>query len=45
MGYLEGAFAQYAYGARPPATHMKDTMAPLSAEDIKALIHYYASQQ
>ena len=45
MGYIEGAFAQYASGDRPQDKKMKEKMAPLSAEDIKALIHYYASQQ
>jgi sulfide dehydrogenase cytochrome subunit len=45
MGYLEDAFAQYASGDRLQDKKMKEKMDPLSAEDVKALIHYYASQQ
>lgn len=45
MGYLESAFAQYASGDRLQDKKMKEKMDPLSAEDVKALIHYYASQQ
>jgi sulfide dehydrogenase cytochrome subunit len=45
MGYLEDAFAQYASGDRPQDKKMKEKMDSLSAENVKALIHYYASQQ
>jgi cytochrome c553 len=45
MPYLEGAFASYASGDRPQDKKMKEKMAALSAEDVTALIHYYASQQ
>jgi sulfide dehydrogenase cytochrome subunit len=45
MGYMESAFAQYASGDRPQDKKMKEKMETLSADDIKALVHYYASQQ
>jgi sulfide dehydrogenase cytochrome subunit len=45
MGYLEDAFAQYASGDRPQDKKMKEKMDSLSAENVKALIQYYASQQ
>lgn len=45
MGYLESTFAEYAAGDREQPGKMKDKMDALSAEDTKALIHYYASQQ
>ena len=45
MGYLEDTFAQYASGDRPQDKKMKEKMDALSADDTKALIHYYASQQ
>ena len=45
MGYLETTFAQYAAGEREQPRKMKEKMDALSAEDTKALIHYYASQQ
>jgi sulfide dehydrogenase cytochrome subunit len=45
MGYLEGAFASYASGDRPQDKKMKEKLAALSADDVKALVHYYASQQ
>ena len=45
MGYLETTFAEYASGARGQPKRMKDKMDPLSADDVKALVHYYASQQ
>jgi sulfide dehydrogenase cytochrome subunit len=45
MGYLEATFAEYASGAREQEKSMKEKMDALSAEDTKALIHYYASQQ
>ena len=45
MGYLETTFAEYASGARDQPDKMKEKMDPLSEEDVKALLHYYASQQ
>ncbi len=45
MGYLESTFAEYAAGERDQSAAMKQKMDPLSAEDVKALVHYYASQQ
>lgn len=45
MGYLEATFAEYASGARGQDKKMKEKMDALSADDTKALIHYYASQQ
>lgn len=45
MGYIEGTFAQYASGDRPQDKKMKEKMDSLSAENVTALIHYYASQQ
>jgi sulfide dehydrogenase cytochrome subunit len=45
MGYLEASFAQYASGEREQPKQMKEKMDPLSDEDVKALLHYYASQQ
>ena len=45
MGYLESTFAEYASGEREQMDKMKVKMDALSADDTKALIHYYASQQ
>ena len=45
MGYLETTFAEYASGAREQPKRMKDKMDALSADDVQALLHYYASQQ
>jgi len=45
MGYLRTSFAQYASGERPQDDKMKEKMDPLSADDVEALLHYYASQQ
>ena len=45
MGYLEYSFADYLSGDRPQDKKMKEKMEALSAEDVTALIHYYASQQ
>ena len=45
MGYLESTFAEYASGEREQPDRMKEKLDPLSDDDIKALIHYYASQQ
>ncbi len=45
MGYLETTFEEYASGAREQPKRMKDKMDALSADDVQALLHYYASQQ
>lgn len=45
MGYLEASFAQYASGDREQPKKMQEKMDALSADDTKALLHYYASQQ
>jgi len=45
MGYLEATFAQYASGDREQPKKMQEKMDALSADDVKALVHYYASQQ
>ena len=44
-GYLEMAFAEYRSGDREQAEPMKKKLDALSDDDIKALVHYYASQQ
>jgi len=43
--YLRTAFEQYASGERPQDKIMKEKMDLLSADDVEALLHYYASQQ
>lgn len=45
MGYLETTFAEYASGERDQLDAMKEKMDVLTDEDVKALLHYYASQQ
>jgi len=45
IGYLDATFAQYASGDREQPKKMQEKMDALSADDTKALIHYYASQQ
>ena len=45
MGYLEATFAEYASGDREQPKKMQEKMDALSDEDVKALLHYYASQQ
>ena len=45
MGYMESTFAEYASGDRDQDKTMKEKMDALSADDVKALLHYYASQQ
>jgi sulfide dehydrogenase cytochrome subunit len=45
MDYLRQSFADYASGARPQDRKMQEKMDPLSADDVEALLHYYASQQ
>ena len=45
MDYLVATFADYASGDRPQDMIMKVKIDALSADDVKALINYYASQQ
>jgi len=45
IGYLDATFAQYASGDREQPKMMQEKMNALSADDVKALVHYYASQQ
>lgn len=45
MAYLESTFAQYRAGEREQPDPMKKKIDPLSDDDIKALLHFYASQQ
>lgn len=45
MGYMRTTFAEYASGEREQPIAMKRTMDPLTAEEVEALLHYYASQQ
>jgi sulfide dehydrogenase cytochrome subunit len=45
MGYMRESFAHYAAGERPQDKKMQEKMDPLSADDVEALLHYYASQQ
>ncbi len=45
MGYLEATFAEYNSGERDQPKAMQDKMDALSDDDVKALLHFYASQQ
>ena len=45
MGYLEDTFAEYKAGEREQPKKMEEKLNALSDDDVKALIHYYASQQ
>ena len=45
MGYLEDTFAEYKAGDREQPKKMEEKLNALSDDDVKALIHYYASQQ
>ena len=45
MGYLEDTFAEYAAGEREQPKKMEEKLNALSDDDVKALVHYYASQQ
>ena len=45
IGYMEATFAQYKADERDQPSKMRDKMNELSADDEKALIAYYASQQ
>jgi sulfide dehydrogenase cytochrome subunit len=43
--YLRQSFDAYVSGEREAVKKMKEKMAPLSEQDIDALVHFYASQQ
>ena len=45
MGYLEAQLADYRSGDREQPKKMEEKIAELSDDDVKALVHYYASQQ
>lgn len=45
MAYLENSFAEYLSGDRGQDKKMKEKLDALSADDVTALVHYYASQQ
>ena len=45
MGYLMDTFAEYRAGEREQPQKMEEKLSALSDDDVKALIHYYASQQ
>ena len=45
MGYLEDTFAEYRAGEREQPKKMEEKLNALSEDDVKALVHYYASQQ
>jgi len=45
MGYLEDTFAEYRAGEREQPKKMEEKLSALSDDDVKALVHFYASQQ
>lgn len=45
IGYLEASFAEYRSGDREQPKSMQEKVDALSDDDVKALVHYYASQQ
>jgi sulfide dehydrogenase cytochrome subunit len=45
LGYLQSSFEEYASGKREQSDKMKEKMDTLSADDVTALLNYYASQQ
>ncbi len=45
MAYMEMTFGQYGAGEREQPDPMKKKIDTLSDDDVKALLHYYASQQ
>ncbi len=45
MGYLQHVLTEYQMGARPQPRPMEAKMAPLSAADIDALVHFYGSHR
>ncbi len=44
-GYLRKTFAEYAAGEREQPKKMQEKLDELSADDIEALLNYYAAQQ
>ena len=44
-GYLRKTFAEYAAGEREQPKKMQEKLEGLSADDIEALLNYYAAQQ
>lgn len=45
MGYLKATMAEYASGDREQPKKMEEKVSALSADDVTALLNYYASQQ
>ncbi len=45
IGYLMDTFAEYRSGEREQPKKMEEKLSALSDDDVKALVHYYASQQ
>ncbi|MDH3614418.1 MAG: c-type cytochrome [Gammaproteobacteria bacterium] len=45
MGYLDASLTQYKSGDREQPKKMQEAVDALTDDDIKALVHYYASQQ
>lgn len=45
MGYMEATFAEYMSGEREQDGTMEAAMNSLSEDDVKALLHFYASLQ
>ena len=45
MGYLKDTFAEYKAGEREQPKKMEEKLNVLSDDDVKALLHFYASQQ
>jgi sulfide dehydrogenase cytochrome subunit len=45
IGYMEDTFAEYRAGERDQPKKMEEKLNALSDDDVKALVHYYASQQ
>jgi sulfide dehydrogenase cytochrome subunit len=45
IGYLMDTFAEYRAGEREQPKKMEEKLNALSDDDVKALVHYYASQQ
>ena len=45
IGYLGAQFGQYRAGEREQPKKMEEAIGSLSDDDVKALLHFYASQQ
>ena len=45
IGYLTDTMAEYRAGEREQPKKMEEKVNALSDDDVKALVHYYASQQ